>query len=177
MKKILGILFTLAICLAIRVGSADALSPQYENPVTTLNKEEKVVFTAKTNLPEGTNVDVRLYQVSPRMELYPAAPMSYPSELYTLVKKGKLSGWFVDVYHKGLNAGSYEVCLNISGYQPHSALGKDNTLLDGAGVRTMNKTKTHTKCFPFSLEKALFPHEDQEQSTVTWDDMLEESKN
>lgn len=167
MKKLFGLLFGLLLLLPVYAGAAE-ITPQYDNVTINVNKEEKIVFSAETNLPDGTNVDIRLYQVSPRMELYPAAPMSYPNGLDTMTANGSLSGWFLDAYRKGINAGSYEVCLNIPGYQPHHALGKDNALLGGTGVKTVNGLKTHTACFPFSLERALFPHDENSAPAKAW---------
>ena len=166
MEDIMKKLFTclaasLLLCLAVAAMSlAGEIIPQYDGFSTKASSDNGLTVRVKTNLPDGTCLDVGLWQRSPNKKyLYTAMPLSYPDETNIQVSGGGIEASFPSVYEKGLPAGNYDISISVIQAQPNATLGDKNALLSGPEVETLpNGYKEHTARFGVVVSQPLPPH-------------------
>lgn len=92
------------------IGTAWAGEPKYSDIAFAVQNDGIVTITAKTTLPEGTQVSIWLRQLQPKPKaLYAAVPQNYPDAMDPAVKDGMLQGTMPSATEKGIPAGKYEL--------------------------------------------------------------------
>lgn len=163
MKKsvfpVLALLFLLAAA-----ARAKGVERFYSDVAVGPHDEGKIVFSAKTNLPEQTALDIWLARTRPAIKpVYVALPRGEGIDV--LVSGGAVTAWFPGAYEKGLAAGEYLIQVGIPAYQPENALGENNSLLEGEDVETLaNGVRTYSTTFPLFLKADLPPHPKDEST-------------
>lgn len=177
MKKIFVacILVMFVACSAF----ASEITPQYTEISVPLGDDDKFIVKCKTNLPDGTNISVWLYQIEPKIKpLYAGSPLDVQQTLI-LVKDGIVTAWFPTAYEKGLPSGKYDISFAIPQLQPNNALGKNNNRLGGSDIKVhANGHRGHEFRFGMKLPRNLKPHPKTPlpEETLTWDEMLDKKE-
>ncbi len=137
----LAVLFVFFACAANAASSV--ITPSFSDIAVTYTKEERLVLTGKTNLPDGTVISSLILQTEPvRKGLYADAPLDYPESFDVTVKGGTFASWFPTVYEKGITAGKYTLQIGTPPGQD-ALLGPQNAWLSGPDVkRESNGLKT-----------------------------------
>ena len=180
----------LAACLVLcaHVAFAAAKSaPKIEPKFTDISfelQDERLVFTAKTNLPNGTLIQAGICKkvsgtVHPPGTVHPSGTMYHPDNFIdaaaplgshspqqaTKAKElktheGVVTGWFPGIYLKGMPAGvpADELVLRILIETAQNELGPENARLSGQGVETsfQSEQKIYRQDFPVQLPAEVF---------------------
>lgn len=169
--KLSPIMIMVGLLCSIMPGMALALTPQYTNPLVSMSNDGHFSMQVNTNLPEGTSLDVSLWQTAPTPRfVYAGVPDRYPETIDCCVVNGSVFAKFPSVYEQGLPIGKYEIIITTTQIQADQILGDKNSRLEGPGVRDLaNGFKEHVFRIRFPIENAVVPHKNvKEQKSGFW---------
>lgn len=131
MAKLFPSLLLLWFALALLgCGEGQGIQPKFSNAKMHIAKNGRLIFSAETNLPDGTKVNSWIGIKG--KSLYSDAPIN-PRQWDVVVQDGRFQSWFPTVYEKGLKAGQYVLTFSVlPGQDP--VLGLKNKRLSGQGV-------------------------------------------
>lgn len=125
----LTLLFLLAL---ISCGNGNKIEPAFHATIKVLNGGQ-LALDGKTNLPDGTKVDVWIGLPGPGGKSLFSASSFDPREFDVVVQNGQFACWFPSPFEKGLKTGKYVVSIGLLPDQK-TILGPKNERISGPGV-------------------------------------------